>query len=328
MFAKIKDFFYTRLKTFIATCKDIFTNKHLLIWSCVYFIVIYLIFRILFRFDILFNFSHLSRINLHGFFGFIFGAILISALPLYLASASLIKRTKKPLISIKKVPEKNKNKEEKQTNIAPVKSDAKFPEKLPEELHEPYIRMQRGQLMRANSYLMKNPIADLPKDETNKEDETVDIGNIPLPEDFDTESDNYNKTLSIPDFESTPTFREISFNKQKSEKNISLNQPKFLKNLIKNGYLLEKIGNITVASLGSETLAIVIHDDQEFWIPDDNGDWFANGQQKTSPITELLNVANMRSASPVFVLTHTNILNFDECKSRWEGMGIKVIMDK
>lgn len=312
MLKKIKSFFTEFIK--------VLTNRKLYVWTIWYFLVLYFIFKFLFNFDILFDWVFLANASLNGFSGFVFGTVLIAALPLYVASAALIKRNNKPLITFVKPVDKKKESAPTTDIVIQKKSDVKFPEFLPAELHEQYIRMQTGQLTRANSFLGTGSNSSISSNTGAVEISAPGV-EIPLPEHFDFDSDS-DKTQS-------PVFHEITFNDYgyNNDSGESVVLPKFILDLQNSGYDLSYDNDVFIAKSEKDTLAVAVHDDSEFWVPDDVENWFANGKQKTSPIKNLLNVAKSFGAHAVFLLLTPNILNFDECVSRWEKMGIQVITD-
>ena len=82
------------------------THRHAIIWTACYIMVMWTILYFLFRFNMFSGhmWNRLFHAQLHGFAGFVFGILILAALPLYIASTALIVRTKKPLITIPKNP--------------------------------------------------------------------------------------------------------------------------------------------------------------------------------------------------------------------------------
>ena len=82
---------------------DIFKNhKHAIHWTIGYIIVMWAILYFLFNFNMFDGhmWHRLMHARLHGFAGHVFGLLILAALPLYMASTTLIIRTKKPLITV------------------------------------------------------------------------------------------------------------------------------------------------------------------------------------------------------------------------------------
>ena len=78
------------------------TNKYCIIWTLCYFFIVWAIMLWMFNFDIFSStqWHILAHAKLRGFPGFVFGIMILAALPLYVATTILIYRNKKPLITI------------------------------------------------------------------------------------------------------------------------------------------------------------------------------------------------------------------------------------
>lgn len=78
------------------------TNIYAILWAVGYVAVMWLVMTFLFDFDM---FSYRAWIrafgsHLHGFHGFVFGILLLAAVPMYIATTLVAFRTKKPLINL------------------------------------------------------------------------------------------------------------------------------------------------------------------------------------------------------------------------------------
>ena len=70
------------------------------------------------------------------------------------------------------------------------------------------------------------------------------------------------------------------------------------------------------------TLAIASHTSNDFWIADDDT-WFATGI--SSPVAAAINAAAERGLRPVLYLGATNIMDLDARRATWESAGITVV---
>ena len=78
------------------------SHKYAIIWTLCYIATTWAILYFMFDFSIFSSaqWHHLMRAQLRGFPGFVFGILILAALPLYVATTTLIVRTKQPLITI------------------------------------------------------------------------------------------------------------------------------------------------------------------------------------------------------------------------------------
>ena len=134
---------------------DILKNhKHAVIWTICYVLGVYAILRYLFNFDLLLakNWSRLLHLELYGFAGMTFGILILAAIPLYIATTTVIVRNKSPLFNI---PLPNCLKTPKEPEVQPVpeavcvenssEQEIKLPPKMPKEMREGYMRALRNQ---------------------------------------------------------------------------------------------------------------------------------------------------------------------------------------
>ena len=66
------------------------------------------------------------------------------------------------------------------------------------------------------------------------------------------------------------------------------------------------------------------HNDEDFWIMDGDS-WFATGQQKDSPVNELIGLAQQNDLTPVIYLHSQNIMDIDNVIANFESSGIRVV---
>ncbi len=292
----------------------------------------------MFKFNIFssLHWQHLIRSELRGFPGFVFGILILSALPIYIATTTLIIRTKNPLFTIP-VPgfiktiwshmqptlinppateqsDENKSKEQK--------SDYDdLPSELPSELRTAYLRArmnitpeQRSSFNQPAQSNTNTPTFDTT--ESNTPDE------IPLPTDFDVPpTSNENINLSDTDFSqiSAPTFSDISF--ETSNITTETNHENLLTKYLDKKEIKYKTKNDIIIT---EKNAIASHTDTDFWICD-NDNWFATGKQRPSPIKELLEISTSKKLQPLLYLGSTNIMDLETICQTWESMGITII---
>ena len=78
-------------------------NKYAFIWTICYVLVMWTVLKYMFNFDMFSGtqWNILFHAQLRGFPGFVFGILILAAIPLYIATTMVIYRTKKPLFTIK-----------------------------------------------------------------------------------------------------------------------------------------------------------------------------------------------------------------------------------
>ena len=77
-------------------------NKYAIIWTACYAVIMWSILFWLFNFN-MFSATQwriLAHAELRGFPGFVFGILILAAVPMYIATTSIVVRTKKPLFKI------------------------------------------------------------------------------------------------------------------------------------------------------------------------------------------------------------------------------------
>ena len=305
------------------------SHKYAIIWTIFYVLLVWFILYFLFNFSI-FNAAQwhkLARAELHGFAGFVFGLLILSALPLYIATTTLIIRNKKPLITIPtpkialpKITKKTENNAPTPATSteAAEEKEEKLPDELPPELHSIFIRMRN----RISAY--DQSIATMPDTPTPNIDipETSNFS-LPLPTDFDIELNDVPGTDNTTDF-SVPVFTDITF-----EDNSAPTDNTEVKD-INNKKMIEFLSNnntpfVTSADIiATDTHAIITHSDSDFWVID-NENWFANGKTRPSPISQVQQFATKHNLTPVIYLESTNIMDLDTHVKSWKSNGIIVI---
>lgn len=310
------------------------THKYAIIWTICYIFLMWATLYFLFNFSI-FNgaqWHKLARAELHGFAGFVFGLLILSALPMYIATITLIIRNKKPLITIptpKVTLPKLIKKTETISDEAQTKSEneindktetEKLPDELPLELHSIFIRSRN----RIPAYEQCSPLSHGTSDEQNTEQPS---NTFPLPTDFDVQLDEIPGMNDMPSFK-TPIFTDITFGDEPIGENESENttepyypnNKKMIEHLSKTNTPFNIADNIIVTG----THAIISHCDSDFWVIDEKN-WFANGKTRPSPINTVQQFATEHNLTPVIYLESTNIMDLDIHIKNWESNGIIVI---
>ncbi len=326
------------------------SNKVAIVWTLCYVCVMWGVLFGMFGFDMFSasDWTRLMRAQLHGFAGFVFGILILSALPLYVATMVLVVRTGKPLLTVP-VPNAVKNLAKK---VVPAKqedakSDAEsspseseslgaaqgaetFPDVMPSEL--------RGAFMRARQRAGYTPISNF---DTSKmvqavsapAPELMPVGvggavattpasmasEVPLPDDFDFDATDAGFDSDDAFAMEAPMFKDIEFDSDVSvvSKNVAADLEQ---------YLREHNVEFVCADDGlvrARDMVIAVHDDDAFWVADDEA-WFATGAQKPSPIAALKNAA-VSGLRPVLYLAESNIMDIDALRTAWTDAGILVI---
>lgn len=308
------------------------THKVAIIWTLCYIAVMWVILYGLFKFN-MFNGAQWHRLfhaQLHGFPGFVFGILILAALPMYVATTVLVVRNKKPLITVP-VPAYIKQAFAKPATTpdapAPDTPAEKTPDpeplppEMPNELRPHFIR-SRILMAAAGTPCINtpygNPAPDTPTTEPEPTQNDDQLTELPLPSDFD---------ISIPDggFEQTtddspifgaPTFTDINFDDTPAT---PVSEP-ICDYLTANNIPFEIDNDLVITNKH----VIASHTDTEFWIADEET-WFAAGEKRLSPIKQILDIAKSKNLIPVMYLGATNIMDLDKNTELWTTMGISVI---
>lgn len=314
-----------------------FFNKYKLpiIWTVSYVAVMWAILYFMFHFNI-FNgaqWHHLAHAHLHGFAGFVFGILILAALPLYVATTVIVTRTQEIPVPLPKISLANK-KNQKQSNSTDTDESQKESDNTPEispdvpfEIQSVYIRaLKKLDLLQMIPDTQSDTSDDQVDTKNAAPDTTSDI--IPLPSDFDIslddpEPDANTITESIPVF-SDVNFDSISDNSAPDTSNTdSINDnDTVITYLTQSGQEFSVQDNIVVTS----KYAIASHCDPDFWVTDTDT-WFATGKSRPSPTSAVKAVANANNLTPVLYLGSENILDLEKLIPQWESDGIKVITD-
>ena len=314
------------------------SNKLILKWTATYFVVLWLILRFLFNFNMFsgYNWWKFSHATFHGFPGLLFCIVVYSAIPIYIASTLIIYRKKTPIIEIN-TPEKIKNciekikilfakpeKESAEPSPAPEtpqdeeekKPEFERPDDMPPELYMPYLRAKQNRpIIDSVSSFNKSQQSIKPL-----VPETNETESFPIPSDFDIDdesSDDTNYDFSTDDI---PTFKDLDFDMP-----ISTPEPKRKKSSAEKYFEQHNIEYETYKEfVATEKYVIYDHNDGEFWVMDDEK-WFASKKQIDSPIPELISLAKQNDLIPVLYLESQNIMDLPGTTERFESMGVRVV---
>lgn len=322
---------------------DTFTdNKYAIIWTISYIIVMWLILSFLFNFN-MFSFNDWNKVlhaHLHGFPGFVFGILVLSALPLYITTTSIIIRNKKPLFTIplpeilKPVPEEKPTVQESEPETPKTEESVTTTQSIEEELVTKRVPTElRTAFIRARNNISfntpktnfdltnitENKIAT--EEDLNTANSQDEIESMPLPEDFNFDTDSEPESENfMPNF--APVFQDLDFDikgeeKSNNDSNLTEETKRYLSN---NGQEIKIEDDILI----NNKYAVGIHEDEDFWIADDNT-WFAAGKQKESPADKAKEKAKKYNVQAVLYLASTNIMDLETRIEQWESEGIKTI---
>lgn len=319
------------------------------LWTIGYVFVTWGLLHLLFNFELFSraDWIHISHAHLHGFGGFAFSLIILAAVPLYIATTTIVIRTQKPLLALpvpkfifkimeKLFPKQTKIEEEKKQEEKTDKST----ETPTNEEQDKFPAEMRGAFFytRTHPQLSSTPICsacsvnpNVYPNNTQTPSQPCDVHNdLPLPPDFDFDDSTDYDTPSAPS--SVPVFQDINFYNDDNDnndnqtttpdkQNESDNTNPVIEYLNKNNRKFTTSDNDIIIT---DSAAIVVHNDSDFWIMDEPT-WFAAGKTRESPIQKLLDLAQKNNIQPILYLGETNIMNFDEKQQEWKNNGIRII---
>lgn len=315
------------------------SHRHALIWTACYVFAMKFILSFLFNFD-MFSGSAWGRLmhsHLYGFGGFVFGILVLAALPMYIATTAIIMRTKKPLVTIP-LPQAIKK---AFAPPAPPKQDAApepakpepetetFPENMPTELRGAFLRARRngGRRTQTSAFDTSNMTAGIlqsaaptPTAGATAAGAIDTADDFPLPTDF-----NFTDDIA-PETPSFPSFTDITFDSAPSEPSPAPSPDAPVAPQSTPSPILKKLSGAQPDGefIKYKDKIIAVHDDPDFWIADDV-DWFASGKQRPNPTIALKQRADDTGLTPVLYLAETNILDLDGRRAQWQSEGITVI---
>ena len=295
-------------------------------WTIWYFFVLWLILQFVFGFNMFsthywWKFFHAT---LHGFTGFVFGMLVYTFIPVYIATTIITYRKKEFIIKIpfidkvvdyiyKLFPKKEAEQpvEEQQTDEQEEETKGpEYPSDMPPELRIPYTRVKNNlSLTGAVSVYNKQPQQQVkPQNNDTLENDSL----IPIPTDFDISESLDSNEMEV------PMFRDITFDEPEE-------QPKELENNTTKYFSSKKVDFETYKQfVATEKYVIYEHNDGDFWIMDEDV-WFAAGKQLDSPVKELTSLAKQNGLIPVIYLQSQNIMDIESTTEQFEKAGIRVI---
>ena len=310
------------------------SNILLVRWTLGYFLFLAIILRFLFKFNVFsaYHWWKFAHATLHGFGGLVFGAIMYSAIPIYIASALIIYRKKTAIITlpfsdkIKSLFEKIKTlltTTTEQPAPAPEKATEEnkeedktpeYPTDMPRELYIPYMRAKQNMHLNMTTSTFNQPAQKQSEPESNEPQNE----SFPIPSDFDI-SDSLPPSTPQPtnDF---PVFKDLDFDTP-----LEPAKPEKLSNSVTkyfdaNGTEYETYQDF----VATKKYVIYDHGDEDFWIMDDDT-WFASKKQIKSPISDLLDLAKQNDLTPVLYLESQNIMDLDGTVEKFKSAGIRVV---
>ncbi|MBQ4069878.1 MAG: hypothetical protein IJD52_00685 [Alphaproteobacteria bacterium] len=310
------------------------TYRPVIIWTVCYVFCMWLTLNLLFNFNMFSapQWHHVLRAQLRGFPGFVFGLLILSAIPIYVASTAIIIRTKKALITIPKPKIKLPAFLSRATPApAPAAPETTTePEPAPEEISRDIPMELRASFLRArfNKEAIQEMATRISSNiaATNNTDDHDDaLDDLPIPSDFDLNIDFDNEQIgSVSD---APIFKDITFGDEQSFSDIEPTRQNadissLTTHLTERNIEFEIIDDIVLA----KGMAIASHTDDDFWIADTEN-WFAAGKSRLSPINAAKAVATKHNCRPALYLGATNIMDLENLISEWNQDGITIITD-
>ena len=316
-------------------------------WTGIYVFFMWAILRGLFNFN-MFSISHLTKLlhlQLHGFAGFVFGILILAAVPLYVATTVLTVRNKGMPVKIP-LPKclAESAPAPAPAPVTPVVSAREslppLPSGVPAEMRETFMRAKKNYGARQMSVFnrLNAPVADETGADTvdpvaepvvapvaapiaaAKVEDVPAYGGMPIPTDFDMDA-----PVDTPS--DVPVFADINFDdndvgdvapvgdKSSTEKVCAL---------MRDAGVDANVSDDLIVANGC---AVAVHDDDDFWVADEL-DWFAAGKQKPSPVVALRAAQSENNLRPILYLATDNIMDLDKKSAEWTADGITVVTDK
>jgi len=332
------------------------SNKYAIWWSVGYFIATWAIMQYMFDFNIFsrVRWTQLAHAHLYGFPGFVFGILILAAIPMYIATTVVIARTKAPLFTIKipafiktflvnafqQTPMTDENTVDtpapapaSESTETPTEESTQekesnpIPETVPSELRVAYMRAREHIGRTQTSVFDLSNVTKPTTTERNTTPEQPVPEDIPIPSDFDI--DDVDTMV-----DSVPQFTDISFDDD-DDTDIEITDQEFadiheLSNTVQDvvKYLDSKSVPYTVDGevVVTDKYAIVSHTDPDFWVAD-NENWFAAGKTRKSPIKTVVDAAIQHNVLAVLYLGSENIMDIETLRATWADDNIRVITD-
>jgi len=308
-------------------------------WTCGYIVVMWAILRGLFNFN-LFSAAHLaklSRVELHGFPGLVFGILTLAAVPLYIATTVLTMRNKSvpfhiPLPKCFTPPPPPEPEPAPEPVVIEQEVLPELHPGIPLEMRENFMRAQKNYGARQMSVFNRPNGAIITRNDTPTVPPLATA--TPSVQSIDTNISDTQSTFPIPtdfdidqgDTDDVPVFSDINFDDDDDDisvTDVETNNSDLQSYLADLGIASEALGNVLI----SGDFAIAVHNDDDFWVADDM-DWFAAGRQKPSPIAELTAIKNENNKTPVFLIERTDIMDFEQNVQKWRDGGIIIVTSR
>ncbi len=337
---------------------DFFSKyTHAILWSVAYGVIVWAILHWLFNFDMfsMAHWTHVLRARLHGFPGFVFGILVLAAVPLYIATTTVIVRNG-PLFEFKLLKricsmftpimiEEEKPDDTPADDTADEKPANDTPKKImPGEIVGAYERARTHISHMSSDFDMGKTMSAITAPDAVPQPVTldtpsasgiVDSDDMPLPTDFDIGGDNMDGMNNMGDDfmdmgmpMAMPSFTDITFGEPEPTDDIPAPTHTPSNNAADIETFLDERGIKTVKTdddiIMTDKFAIASHTDDDFWVVD-NESWFAAGKQKPSPTGAVITTAAAHGLTPVLYLGADNIMDIEKHRAKWESDGIMII---
>jgi len=317
------------------------------IWTICYIFVTWAILRILFNFEMFsqMDWIRISHAHLRGIGGLTFCLIIISTIPLYIATTSIVIKTQKPLLAIpvphfiSKIMKKFFPSEMTTDEKTPDKdSESNTPSTPTTPPIEQFPAEMRGAFIRARTHpdRINAPICTVCTTTPNVYPDTPSApqsfnDDVPIPSDFDF--DDAQPAPAAPVFQDINFYNDDNNTNTENNDNTQTNTTNFIQSdtdydpteiiehFAKTNRQFDILPNGIILT---NDAAIAVHTDSDFWIMDDPI-WFASGKTRESPLNDLRNIATERGLRAVFYLGADNIMNAPAKIHEWEQNGIHVV---
>lgn len=314
-------------------------------WTGIYVFVMWAILRGLFNFN-MFSIVHLTKLlhlQLHGFAGAVFGILVLAAVPLYVATTVITVRNKEMPVKLPlpKCLTEAKPAPKPEPVVPVVTATETLPPPragVPAEMRETFMRAQKNYgarqmsvFNRQTALVSATPVVEPVREPITesaamaKTEDVAAYGGMPIPTDFDIDA----PTGAGSDVD-VPVFADINFDDDNSGAPSDGAAPagegpidKVLNFLRGAGVNAAADGDLIVAN----GYAIAVHDDDDFWVPDEI-DWFAAGKQRPSPIVALRRAREEQGLKPVLYLATDSIMDLDKNSAEWTSDGITIVKSR
>ena len=312
-------------------------------WTGIYVFVMWAILRGLFNFN-MFSIAHLTKLlhlQLHGFAGLVFGILVLAAVPLYVATTVITVRNKEMPVKLPlpKCLTETPPAPKPEPVVPVVTATETLPPPragVPAEMRETFMRAQKNYGVRQMSVFNRQhapavapvvtPVAEPvcePVTESIPVAKTEDVaayGGMPIPTDFDIDA-----PMGAGTDVDVPVFADINFDDDDTPAGAGETAEESpidkVLNFLRGAGVDAKAHDDLIVANGC---AIAVHDDDDFWVPDEI-DWFAAGKQRPSPIAALRRARKEQGLKPILYLATDSIMDLDKNSAEWASDGIKVV---